>query len=100
MAEIDADDGAGGPYTFTLPDGSTLASPGTYTGKASVQYTNGDLYEGDYVDGKKEGKGVYIYRNGDKFEGQYKDNRRTGLGRIDYSDGGFYHGKPLKLSPT
>ncbi|KEP61083.1 UNVERIFIED_CONTAM: MORN repeat-containing protein [Hammondia hammondi] len=92
MADGDSNEGLAGPYSFSLPDGSTLPTAGVYTGLASVQYTNGDSFEGEFVNGRKEGRGVYTYRNGDKFQGEYKNNKRTGLGRTDYSAGGFYHG--------
>ena len=32
-------------------------------------YHNGDIYEGQFVNGKREGKGKYFYKNGDKYEG-------------------------------
>ena len=34
-------------------------------------YHNGE-YEGDYLNGKREGKGTYIYDSGDRYEGGYK----------------------------
>ena len=32
---------------------------------------NGEQYQGDLVDGLKEGKGICIYPNGDKYEGYF-----------------------------
>ena len=33
---------------------------------------NGDVYEGEYVDGLKEGFGVYRWASGSKYEGNWK----------------------------
>lgn len=45
-----------------------------FTGKGRASYTNGETYEGDYVDGKREGYGVYEYKNKYKYSGNWKDN--------------------------
>jgi radial spoke head protein 1 len=36
----------------------------------------GDLYEGNFVNGKKEGHGVYAWKNGKKYEGRFKNGSR------------------------
>lgn len=39
-----------------------------------VRYTSGNVYEGEFRDGKMTGAGVVTYsRNGDKYEGQFLD---------------------------
>ena len=38
-------------------------------GKGTWMMINGDKYEGDYLNDKKNGKGVYIWKTGDKYEG-------------------------------
>ena len=40
----------------------------------------GDLYEGGYVDFRKEGKGKYTFANGDVYEGGWVADRRSGKG--------------------
>ena len=37
-------------------------------------YENGDRYEGDFKDNKKEGKGIMHYKNGKKKKGDWKDD--------------------------
>ena len=44
-------------------------------------------YEGEWVDGLKQGKGTYTFGNGDIFEGTYENNRRHGPGFLKKTDG-------------
>jgi len=63
------------------------------TGKATAFYTNGDQYEGDFLDGIRQGRGIYRYEsNGDKYEGDWEDNRKHGIGKMTYKGRGEYHG--------
>jgi hypothetical protein len=34
------------------------------------KYTNGDEYDGDWEDGKKNGQGTLTYANGGSYEGE------------------------------
>jgi len=34
--------------------------------------------------GKRNGKGVYKYSNGDKYEGEFRENRKNGIGKAIY----------------
>lgn len=83
---------APGVYSFIKEDGGDAPTSRGYTGKGKANYPNGDKYEGDYVDGQRQGSGTYEYANGDVFEGEFKDNLKTGKGKFTYADGGFYHG--------
>ena len=62
----------------------------------------GDYYTGAIADGKREGFGIYTYPNGDVYEGEWENDRKNGKGifisvkqKINYS-GVFkndkYHG--------
>ena len=42
--------------------------------------SNGDVYEGQFVDGLKEGFGVYIWASGSKYEGNWKAGKKHGQG--------------------
>ena len=52
-----------------------------------------DKYEGDLVNGKKEGKGKYKYKNGCIYEGFFKNNKKDGKGIFYYTNGDRYKGQ-------
>ena len=53
-------------------------------------------YEGDFVNGKKEGKGTEITED-IKYEGEFKCNKRNGLGKIEFlKSGDIFEGKFLE----
>ena len=47
-------------------------------------------YEGDWVDGKKEGKGKIIFKSGSIFEGYFKNDMKHGYGKMYYYPSGNY----------
>ena len=49
-------------------------------------YQNGNIYEGQWHEGKRNGYGVLTKRNGDHFEGHWVDDKREGQGSYFYSD--------------
>ena len=57
---------------------------------ASVGY-----YDGDYMNGERNGYGECAYDNGDKYTGTWKDGAANGGGRYDFARGGFYFGQFL-----
>jgi len=78
-------------YTLTTEAGEKKSSKG-FTGKGTAAYTNGDVYEGLFQNGVRQGAGNYKYRRGDVFEGSFENNFKAGLGRVTFKKGGFYHG--------
>ena len=55
---------------------------------ASVGY-----YNGDYMNGERNGYGECAYDNGDKYIGTWKDGAANGVGRYAFARGGFYFGQ-------
>ena len=51
-----------------------------------------EKYEGQTINGKKEGKGIYIYQNGCKYEGYFKNDKKEGNGIFYYANGDRYKG--------
>lgn len=62
--------------------------PGTFR----VLYECGDVYEGGFVNGKREGKGQTNYSRGDVFEGDYHNDLRDGKGKYEWNDGSIQSG--------
>eukprot|EP00439_Symbiodinium_sp_Y106_P063162 s2346_g9.t1 len=56
-------------------------------GQGAQYYCSGDSYQGEYQNHKKHGQGIYRYADGDCHEGQYLDGRKHGSGLYWYSDG-------------
>lgn len=55
-------------------------------GKYYYAITN-EIYEGSWVNNKKEGKGKAIYAFGDVYEGFFANNNRNGYGVLKFKDG-------------
>ena len=49
-----------------------------------IKYENGDIYEGEFKNGIKEGKGIYKFNSselkGDVYEGEFKSGVFEGKG--------------------
>ena len=59
-----------------------------------VLYThNGDYYNGEFSEGKKNGQGSIIYTNGTKYEGTFKNDFHDGYGKLIQSNGEIYEGE-------
>lgn len=43
-------------------------------------FKNGNVYEGEYVKGKREGYGTYTFPDGEKYEGQWFQDQQHGKG--------------------
>lgn len=63
-----------------------------FTGHARATYANGDEYDGDYVDGRREGLGTYKFKNGYVYTGEFVDNAFSGLCTYEYKNRGTYKG--------
>jgi len=57
-------------------------------GKEYIIYTNILIFEGEYINGKKNGRGKEYYKNGKlKFEGEYINGKKNGRGKEYYKTG-------------
>jgi radial spoke head protein 1 len=61
-------------------------------GKGKNTFSNGDVYEGEYVDGKRHGNGTYTWKAGHFYRGGFVSNVRHGEGYFVYPDGSKYNG--------
>ena len=64
-----------------------------YTGRAQVQYPNGDVFDGYFLNGVRDGKGTMTYaEQGTKYEGKWKNNLKEGIGKMTFGTEGEYTG--------
>ena len=57
-------------------------------------------YEGSWVASVQQGKGRYVYHNGDVYVGEFKEGKRSGLGKyVVKADGQVYEGTYLNGQP-
>ena len=61
-------------------------------GKGRLVMGNGDIYEGDFVKGKRQGYGVLTLKSGEKYEGQWFNNEQHGRGIYYYINNNRYDG--------
>eukprot|EP01084_Bolivina_argentea_P005893 11135_1 len=68
-------------------------------GYGKLVFTNGNIYQGNWLNGKKHGHGIFIWNSGewkgDIYEGEFKDGFREGKGKYVYANGDIYEGNWL-----
>lgn len=63
------------------------------SGFGKFKYSNGDIYEGEFSDDKREGFGIYIWKTGEKYTGESIADEFHGFGVMEYKDGTKYIGE-------
>ena len=58
-------------------------------------YANGDVYIGEFYNGKRHGYGIYYWANGDIWYGRYDGGYRNGYGMLINPDHRIFYGKWL-----
>ena len=61
-------------------------------GKGKMNYSNGDFFDGNWVDKKKVGNGIFIYKDGCKYIGQFSNDKFNGDGEFIWINGFNYKG--------
>ncbi len=79
------------PARDSIYDGDLI--DGKKNGKGKMIYTNGSIYDGEWKDDQKNGKGKMTYSNGAYYEGEWKDDKKNGQGQNTYKDGSSYEGE-------
>ena len=82
--------------TYTFANGDIYVGDwrdGKRNGQGTNTWPNGEKYVGEYKDDKRNGQGTYTLPNGEKYVGEYKDDKRNGQGTNTWPDGGTYVGE-------
>ena len=82
-------------HLISLVLGTVLitASPAVLAADIQLkQYSNGGIYEGEFLDGKQHGFGKYTSADGYEYSGQWVEGVIEGAGTAKYSDGSIYTG--------
>jgi len=74
-----------------ITEGSFKASK--WDGYCTQTYSNGESYQGFFIDDLWEGLGKYIYQDGHVYEGNHKHDKSHGHGKISYPDGVAFSGE-------
>lgn len=66
-------------------------------GRGVQVLSNGDRYEGEFVDGARTGHGVFVWNDssdwaGDRYDGDFLNGARTGRGIYEWASGWRYEG--------
>ena len=88
-----SEEGTEGKYQLRTENNELKKSSRGFTGMGTATYDNGDIYEGDFIDGIRLGTGIYRYhKTGHRYEGGWDDNLKKGIGKMIYNGIGEYHG--------
>lgn len=61
-----------------------------------ITYVNKDVYEGNFLNGKKHGQGTYHYKTGGKYKGEWIEDKKSGYGIMEFANKDKYEGYWLK----
>lgn len=69
-------------------------------GKGTFIHSNGDVYEGNWENGRKHGRGVVRFINGNVLEANWINDHQKGLGKIKYPNFDKYKGNLKHCLPS
>lgn len=62
-------------------------------GYGEINYSNGDIYKGNWAADKHDGRGVYIWKDHGRYEGDFVEGKMQGNGKRVYQSGNVYVGQ-------
>ncbi|MEQ1798955.1 MAG: caspase family protein [Lacibacter sp.] len=77
----------------TISSAQSCLSGNCSSGFGKFKYANGDIYEGEFSDDKREGYGVYKWSTGEKFFGESIADVFYGFGVMEFKDRTKYIGE-------
>lgn len=66
---------------------------GKRNGKGAYFYADGSVYKGDWKDGKENGEGMLTTSYGDEYDGEWKSGKKHGKGTYTFANGSKYVGE-------
>ena len=63
------------------------------TGKGNFTWANGDTYVGDMVNAQPHGQGTYTFKSGDRYAGAWRNGQKHGQGRYTFANGSVWEGE-------
>ena len=94
IAEMTLQDMKDKPHIYK----NSIISPGLLESYGKKKYTDA-IYEGELLNGKREGNGIMTYISGRKYEGNWKNDLREGKGKEKYISGNTYEGDYSYMHP-
>ncbi len=80
-------------FSFLIqPYAQSCLSGNCSSGFGKFKYANGDIYEGEFYDDKREGFGIYTWKSGEKYIGENIADVFSGFGVLEFTDGTKYIG--------
>jgi len=55
-----------------------------------IELDSGVIYEGEWLNGQRDGNGSQTWQDQSKFVGEWKDNQANGKGTLYHGDGDIY----------
>ncbi|KAH8862074.1 MORN repeat-containing protein 3 [Schistosoma japonicum] len=71
------------------------SGPGVLSGYGKNWYSENEIYEGEWCEGKRSGWGRMYYANGSIYEGQWLDDKRHGDGMLRLANENRFEGQWL-----
>ncbi len=66
---------------------------GNPDGRGIMIFPNGDIYDGEFANGKRNGTGTFKFHDGTKYTGQFEDDFYNGHGTMTFPNGNVYDGQ-------
>jgi len=78
-----------------VPAPAPRASPQTkgMSGQVHFKWDNGDVFDGQMLDGKRQGKGRMVWASGQTYDGDWRDDVAVGEGAMTFVNGDRYQGQ-------
>ena len=60
--------------------------------KDPIQLDSGAVYDGEWMNGVRDGHGKQEWLDGSRYEGEWRDGKANGQGKLYHADGDIYEG--------